>query len=224
MPNTDITLYTAATMNGWKPLVFLEEAGIAYDLVAIDFSARTHKTPDFLALNPNGKIPVLVDHEAEDFAVFESGAMLWYLAEKYGQFLSSDARIRSETLQWLMLQMGGVGPAMGQTMFFRRFAPDAGLASDSALDRFATESRRLFEVLDTRLTDRDWLVGDAYSIADMSMFTWVRCHAWAGVSIEGLDALNRWILRIDARPAVQRALQLPAPAPRFLAHSDAETC
>jgi len=220
MPKADITLYTAATMNGWKPLIFLEEAGIAYDLAAIDFSARTHKTPEFLTLNPNGKIPALVDHDAEDFAVFESGAMLWYLAEKYGLFLSDDPKLRSETLQWLMLQMGGVGPMMGQTMFFRRFAPHQDQASDVALDRFTSESRRLFEVLDTRLSGRDWLAGDAYSIADMAMFPWVRCHSWAEVSIDGLDALAGWIARIDARPAVQRALQLPTPAPRFLAEYD----
>ncbi|WP_440957888.1 glutathione S-transferase family protein [Oceanicaulis sp. LC35] len=224
MPASDITLYTAATMNGWKPLVFLEEAAIPYTLAAVDFGARSHKTPEFLALNPNGKIPVLVDHSNDDFAVFESGAMLWYLAEKYGRFLSEDAKLRSETLQWLMLQMGGVGPMMGQTMFFRRFAPDAGQASDSALTRFTSESRRLFEVLNTRLMGRDWLAGDAYSIADMAMFPWVRCHSWAGVSIDGLDALADWIVRIDARPAVQRALQLPAPAPRFLAEYELEAC
>ena len=122
MPEADITLYTAATMNGWKPLIFLEESGLNYSLEPIDFSARTHKTPAFLALNPNGKIPVLVDHAASDFVVFESGAMLWYLAEKSDLFLSDDPKLRSETLQWLMLQMGGVGPMMGQTMFFRRFA------------------------------------------------------------------------------------------------------
>lgn len=217
MPHADITLYTAATMNGWKPLVFLEEADIAYNLVSIDFSARTQKTPDFLALNPNGKIPVLVDHGHDDFAVFESGAILWYLAEAYGKFVLDDPKSRSETLQWLMLQMGGIGPMMGQAMFFRRFAPHQDQASEAALERFTVESRRLFEVLDTRLTRRDWLAGDAYSIADMAMFPWVRCHSWAGVSIKGLEALTDWVTRIDARPAVQRALQLPVPAPRFLA-------
>ena len=220
MPEADITLYTAATMNGWKPLIFLEESGLNYSLEPIDFSARTHKTPAFLALNPNGKIPVLVDHAASDFVVFESGAMLWYLAEKSDLFLSDDPKLRSETLQWLMLQMGGVGPMMGQTMFFRRFAPHQEEASESALKRFTTESRRLFEVLNTRLYGRDWLAGEAYSIADMAMFPWVRCHSWAGVSIDGLDALAAWIARIDARPAVRRALQLPAPAPRFLAEYD----
>ena len=220
MSYPDIQLFTAATMNGWKPLIFLEEAGVEYDLVSVDFSTRAHKAPDFLALNPNGKIPALIDRGNDDFAVFESGAMLWYLAEKYGQFLSADPNTRSETLQWLMLQMGGVGPAMGQAMFFARFAEDAGQASAAATARFTGESRRLFEVLDTRLQERDWLAGDAYSIADMAMFPWVRCHSWATISMDGLDHLAAWIERLDARPAVARALQLPNPAPKFLARYD----
>ena len=189
----DIVLYTAPTMNGWKPLIFLHEAEVAYELVAVDFSKKEQKAPAYLKLNPNGRIPTVVDRSAGDFAVFESGAILWYLAEKF-------------------FQVGHVGPMMGQAMYFQRIARPNGHDDPFAIRRYVDESRRLLEVLDTRLEGRDFLVGD-YSIADMATFPWARSFFWAGVDVAGLQHLNAWFARIDARPATQAALQLPKPRP-----------
>lgn len=222
MTQPDILLYTANTMNGWKPLIFLHEAEIAYDMVPISFSKKEQKAPDYLRLNPNGRIPTIVDRGNGDFAVFESGAILWYLAEKYDRFLSHDPRERSETLQWLMFQMGGIGPMMGQAMFFERIAKPNGDDVPYAIKRYVDESRRLLEVLDTRLEGREWLVGDAMSIADMATYPWARSHFWATVSVEGLDHLNAWFERIDARPKTQAALQLPEPRPSAFGQGDVE--
>ena len=208
MTRPDITLYTAPTMNGWKPLIFLQEAEVPYDLVAVDFGKKAQKEPNYLALNPNGRIPTIVDHSNGDFAVFESGAILWYLAEKYGLFLPEDPKAKSETLQWLMFQMGGIGPMMGQAMYFQRIARPNGHEEPFSIKRYVKESRRLLEVLDARLTGRDWLVGDAYTIADMATYPWARSHFWAGVDVAGLGALNHWLARIDARPTTQTAMQL----------------
>ena len=219
---TDILLYTAPTMNGWKPLIFLHEAGIDYDLVPISFDRKEQKAPDYLKLNPNGRIPTIVDRSNGDFAVFESGAILWYLAEKYDRFLSHDPKERSETLQWLMFQMAGVGPMMGQAMYFQRVAAPNGHQDDYAIERYVDESRRLLEVLDTRLSGRDWLVGGAMSIADIATYPWARSHFWAGVSVEGLPHLQAWFDQIDARPATQAALQLPEPRPGFFGLGDTE--
>ena len=155
MGEPDIHLYTAATMNGYKPVIFLEEAGVPYELTYIDFSKREQKAPEYVALNPNGRIPTIVDRSNGDFAVFESGAILWYLAEKYGQFLSDDPNTRSETLQWLMFQMAGIGPMMGQAMYFHRIAAPNGHVEPFSLERYTKESRRLLEVLDRRLAGRD---------------------------------------------------------------------
>jgi len=218
----DIHLYTAATMNGYKPVLFLEEAEIPYDLTFIDFAKKEQKAPDYVALNPNGRIPTIVDRSAGDFAVFESGAILWYLAEKYGRFLSSDAKDRSETLQWLMFQMAGVGPMMGQAMYFQRIAAPNGHKNPFAIQRYVDESRRLLEVLDTRLAGRQWLAGDAYSIADMATYPWARAWPWAKLDIDGLDNLKDWFARIDARPAVQKALTIPKSVPAFWGHVDAD--
>lgn len=218
----DIHLYTAATMNGYKPVLFLEEAEIPYDLTFIDFAKKEQKTPDYVALNPNGRIPTIVDRSAGDFAVFESGAILWYLAEKYGRFLSSDAKERSETLQWLMFQMAGVGPMMGQAMYFQRIAAPNGHEDPFAIQRYVDESRRLLEVLDTRLAGRQWLAGDDYSIADMATYPWARAWPWAKLDIDGLDNLKDWFARIDARPAVQKALTIPKSVPAFWGDVDAD--
>ena len=147
----DILLYTANTMNGWKPLIFLHEGDIHYEMVPISFSKKEQKAPDYLKINPNGRIPTIVDRGNNDFAVFESGAILWYLAEKYDMFLSHDPNERSETLQWLMFQMGGIGPMMGQAMFFQRIAKPNGDDVPYAIKRYVDESRRLLEVLDRRL-------------------------------------------------------------------------
>lgn len=216
----DIHLYTASTMNGWKPVVFLEEAGVEYDLTHIDFSKKEQKSSEYLKLNPNGRIPTIVDRTNNDFVVFESGAILWYLAEKYGKFLPKDANSRSETLQWLMFQMAGVGPMMGQAMYFQRIAAKNGDEDPFAIKRYVDESRRLLEVLNTRLEGRTYLVDAQYTIADMAMYTWTRAYYWANVSVDGLPHLQEWLERIDARQATQRALEIPEPYPAFFGKGD----
>ena len=218
--SNDIHLYTASTMNGWKPVVFLEEAGVEYDLTHIDFSKKEQKSSEYLKLNPNGRIPTIVDRTNNDFVVFESGAILWYLAEKYGKFLPTDANSRSETLQWLMFQMAGIGPMMGQAMYFQRIAAKNGNEDPFAIKRYVDESRRLIEVLNTRLEGRTYLVDAQYTIADMAMYTWTRAYYWANVSVDGLPHLQEWLERIDARPATQRALEIPEPYPAFFGKGD----
>lgn len=220
MTQPDLHLFTASTMNGWKPVIFLEEAGLDYELTTIDFAKKEQKAPDYLKINPNGRIPALIDRSNEDFAVFESGAILWYLAEKYGQFLSQDPKERSETLQWLMFQMAGVGPMMGQAMFFQRIAAPNGHDEPYSIQRYVDESRRLLEVLDKRLDGRDFLVGDTYSIADIATYPWARAWPWAKLDITGLDHLKAWFKRIDDRPAVQKALTIPKPVPAFWGEAD----
>ncbi|MBY6205468.1 glutathione S-transferase N-terminal domain-containing protein [Halomonas denitrificans] len=213
MSQPDIHLYTAATMNGYKPVIFLEEAGVPYDLTLVDFSKQEQKDPEYLKLNPNGKIPTIFDR-SEGRPIFESGAILWHLAERYGRFLSDDPIERSETMQWLFFQVGHVGPMMGQAMYFQRIAAPNGRVEPFSIKRYVDESRRILEVLDTRLEDRDFLVGD-YSIADMAVYPWARAWPWARVDVEGLDALKAWFERVDARPAVQRALRVPQAQPQF---------
>ena len=200
-----IDLYTAATPNGHKASIALEELGLPYRLQVLDLSAGQQKRPEFLSLNPNGRIPAIVDHDAGDFAVFESGAILIYLAEKTGQLMPTDPKGRSRVLQWLMFQMGGVGPMMGQANVFYRYFPEK---IPAAIDRYQRESRRLFEVLDGHLARHEWLAGD-YSIADIANWAWVRTHRWSGVSLDGLEHLRRWRDAIRARPAVQRGIDSP---------------
>ena len=200
-----IDLYTAATPNGYKISIALEELGVPYTLHALSFDLKQQKTPEYLKINPNGRIPAIVDREAGDFAVFESGAILVYLAEKYGKLLPSDIKGRSEVMQWLMFQMGGVGPMQGQANVFFRYWPEK---YQPAIDRYQNETRRLYEVLDTRLQGREWLCDD-YSIADIATFPWVAVAFWAGVETKGLDALNAWVKRMQARPAVQKCLEVP---------------
>ena len=201
-------------MNGYKPVLFLEEAALEYDLTVIDFSKNEQKTPDYLRLNPNGKIPTLVDR-AEDRAIFESGAILWHLAQKYGQFLPQDPREQSDVLQWMFFQVGHVGPMMGQAMYFQRIAAPNGHENPFAIKRYVDESRRLLEVLNGRLDGRNWLVADQYTIADMMIYPWARAFVWAKVSVDGLPHLQAWFDTIDARPAVQRALTIPKAQPQF---------
>ena len=220
MPIHDIHLYTAATMNGYKPVIFLEEAGVSYDLTFIDFAKKEQKAPDYMKLNPNGRIPTIVDRSNDDFAVFESGAILWYLAEKYGRFLPSSPNAKSETLQWLMFQMGGVGPMMGQAMYFQRIAAPNGQEEPFSIKRYVDETRRLLEVLNTRLDGRKWLAADEYTIADMATYPWARAYVWAKVSIDGLDHLKAWFERIDARPMVKKALTIPKAQPAFWGDAD----
>lgn len=201
-----LELYTAATPNGHKVSIALEELGLTYRVRPISFEAREQKETWFLELNPNGRIPVLVDHDAGGFVVFESGAILVYLAEKTGQLMPADALGRSVALQWLMFQMGGVGPMMGQANVFYRYAPER---VPYAIDRYQRESRRLLEVLDARLAESEYLAGGEYTIADIATWPWARTYAWAGVSIDGLGHLGRWLEAVASRPAVQRGIAVP---------------
>jgi len=201
-----IDLYTAATPNGHKASVALEELGLPYTVHPINLAANEQKQPWFLAINPNGRIPAIIDREADDFAVFESGAILIYLAEKTGRLMPSDVKGRSRVIQWLMFQMGGVGPMMGQANVFFRYFPEK---IQPAIDRYQNESRRLFEVLDGQLAREEWLAGD-YSIADIANWCWARTHRWSGVSVEGLPHLQRWLDAMKARPACQRGIEVPA--------------
>ncbi|WP_218311241.1 glutathione S-transferase family protein [Alteromonas antoniana] len=200
-----ITLYTAATPNGWKASVALEEMGLEYTVVPVNLMKGEQKTADFLAMNPNGRIPVIVDHDADDHVVFESGAIMLYLAEKTGRFLPDTPKEKSQVIQWLMFQMGGVGPMMGQANVFHRYLEEK---IPVAIDRYQNEVRRLFEVLDGHLASREWLAGD-YSIADMANWCWVRTYEWSGVSIDGLSSLRRWKNSIEARPAARRGVEVP---------------
>jgi glutathione S-transferase/GST-like protein len=200
-----IELFTAATPNGWKASITLEELALPYKVRRIDFEKREQKEPWYLKLNPNGRIPTIVDHDNGGFAVFESGALMIYLAEKAGGLLPSDVKGRSLVIQWLMFQMGGIGPMMGQANVFFRYAPER---IPYAIERYQREVRRLFEVLDTRLNEREFLAGD-YSIADIANWSWVRGYKWSGVTLDGLPHLTRWLDAIAKRPAVQRGVDVP---------------
>lgn len=202
-----IELLTAGTPNGQKVSIMLEELELPYVVKSIHLSELEQKQPWFLALNPNGRIPVIVDHDNDNFVVFESGAILLYLAEKTGKLMPKDEKGRSIVLQWLMFQMGGVGPMMGQSNVFFRYAKEK---IPFAIERYQKESRRLLEVLNTRLAQVPFLAGD-YSIADIATYPWVRIHDWGGISVEGLDHLQGWMAEIGARPAVQRGLAVPKP-------------
>lgn len=200
-----IDLYTSPTPNGYKVSITLEELGLPYEVHPIDLSSGAQKEPWFTAINPNGRIPAIVDRDNGGFAVFESGAIMLYLAEQAGALIPPDREGRSRVVQWLMFQMGGLGPMMGQANVFTRYFPEH---LPSAIDRYRRESRRLLEVLDGRLADNEYLAGD-YSIADIANFCWARVHEWPGVAIDGLDHLKRWMDAIAARPAVQRGLAVP---------------
>jgi glutathione S-transferase len=200
-----IDLYTAPTPNGYKASITLEELEIPYALHVLDLGAGQQKEPWFLAINPNGRIPAIVDRGNGNFPIFESGAIMIYLAEKAGRLLPADEKGRSRVLQWLMFQMGGLGPMMGQANVFTRYFPEQ---LPSVIDRYRREGRRLLEVLDRHLAGHEWLAGD-YSIADIANFAWARIHEWPGISVEGLDHLERWMAATAARPAVQRGLDAP---------------
>jgi GST-like protein len=204
-----IDLYTAPTPNGWKASIALEELELPYEVHVINLLAGDQRQPEYLELNPNGRIPTIVDREENNFAVFESGAILIYLAEKAGRLLPSDRKGRSVVIQWLMFQMGGVGPMMGQANVFYRYLPEK---IQFAIDRYQNECRRLFEVLDTRLAGHQWLAGD-YSIADIANWAWVRTYKWSGVCIDGLDHLRRWMDQMAQRPACQKGVEVPFKIP-----------
>ena len=202
-----IDLYTAPTPNGRKVSIALEEMGLPYTVHALDLARGEQKTPEFLAINPNGRIPAIVDHGAGNFPVFESGAILLWLAEKSGSFLPLEAQARSVVLQWLFFQVGGIGPMMGQANVFYRYAEEK---IPYAIQRYQREGRRLFEVYDRRLADNEYLAGD-YSIADMATWPWIVSYEWSGISVDGLEHLQRWLKVIGERPAVQRGMDVPKP-------------
>jgi glutathione S-transferase len=202
-----IELFTSATPNGWKASIALEELKLPYSVRHIQLDKKEQKEAWYLKINPNGRIPTIVDHDNGDFAVFESGAILIYLAEKTGDLMPRDVKGRSTVIQWLMFQMGGIGPMMGQANVFFRYAPEK---IPYAIDRYQREVRRLFEVLDTRLADHEYLAG-GYSIADIAHWSWVRGYEWSGVRIDGLDNLRRWLDVIAERPAVKRGRDVPVP-------------
>jgi GST-like protein len=203
--NAMIELLTSNTPNGHKVSIALEEMGLPYSVRALNLLSLEQKQPWFLAINPNGRIPAIIDHGNDDFAVFESGAILVYLAEKTGLFMPQDVKGRSRVLQWLMFQMGGLGPMQGQANVFFRYLPEK---IPLAIARYQNETRRLYEVMDGQLAKTEYLAGD-YSIADMAAWPWVRVHAWAGVSTEGLANLERWRDAIRDRDAVQRGISVP---------------
>ena len=200
-----IDLYTASTPNGWKVSVALEELGLPYDVHALNLSKGEQKDPEYLKICPNGRIPAIVDREADDFSVFESGACLIYLAEKTRRLLPSDVKGRSLVLQWLMFQIGGIGPMMGQANVFYRYFPEK---IEPAIRRYQNECKRLFQVLESRLEDHEYLAGD-YSIADIANWCWVRTHRWSGVPVDELPHLRRWLDLMAARPACQKGVKVP---------------
>jgi GSH-dependent disulfide-bond oxidoreductase len=200
-----IELYTASTPNGHKASCTLEELALPYEVHAVDLSAGEQRSVSYLAINPNGRIPAIVDRAANNLAVFESGAIMIYLAEKAGRLLPTDSAGRARVIQWLMFQMGGIGPMMGQANVFYRYFPEK---IQPAIDRYQNECRRLFEVLDRRLGESEWLADD-YSIADIANWCWVRTYKWSGVSRDGLDNLDRWLSVMKEKPGLRRGIEVP---------------
>ncbi len=212
-----IELYTAPTPNGWKASIVLEELELPYNVNVVNILEGDQHKPEYRRINPNGKIPAIVDPDNDNFPVFESGAILIYLAEKTCRLLPTDVRGRSTVIQWLMFQMAGVGPMMGQANVFFRYMDEK---IQVAIDRYQHESRRLFEVLDKRLDGREY-IADEFSIADIANWSWVRTHKWSGVSVEGLEHLQGWLDRMAARPACQRGLDVPVRLPDLTETEDA---
>jgi glutathione S-transferase len=200
-----IDLYTASTPNGWKASITLEELELPYEVHPVNLGAGEQKQEWFLAICPNGRIPAIVDRSADDLAVFETGAIMIYLAEKTGRLLPTDAAGRTRVIQWVMFQMGGIGPMMGQANVFFRYFPEK---IQPAIDRYQHETRRLFEVLDRRLSESEWLADD-YSIADIANWAWTRTYKWSGVSIDGLENLQRWNDAMYKRPACLSGIAVP---------------
>ena len=201
-----IELYTSPTPNGYKISVALEELKIPYNVHVVNLQSGDQKKPEFLELNPNGRIPVIVDTDNDDISIMESGAQLIYLAEKAGKLLPTETVARSKVIQWLMFQMGGIGPMMGQANVFYRYWP--GEKIQPAIDRYQNEGRRLFEVLETRLKDNEYLADD-FSIADIANWCWVRIYKWSGINIDGLDGLQRWMNMMEERPACKKGVSVP---------------
>lgn len=203
-----IDLYYWTTPNGHKITLFLEETGLPYTLHPINIGKGEQFAEDFLRIAPNNRIPAIVDHDTADgqpLSLFESGAILLYLAEKTGQFIPKDLRGRQEALQWLFWQMGGLGPMAGQNHHFNRFAPEK---IPYAIKRYVDETARLYGVLNKRLADRPFVAGNDYSIADMAIYPWIVSHTWQQQNLDDFPALKGWFQRIQARPATQRAYAL----------------
>lgn len=204
-----IEVYSWATPNGHKVHIMLEECGLPYRLHPVDIGAGEQFTPEFLSLSPNNKIPAIIDPEGPDgqpMRMFESGAILLYLAGKTGRFLPADVSGKYEVLQWLMFQMASVGPMLGQAHHFRQYAPEK---LDYAINRYTNEAKRLYGVIDRRLGEAPYLAGE-YSIADMAVFPWLRSYERQGQKLEDFPNLKRWFHEIDARPAVKKGLELLA--------------
>ena len=200
-----IDLYTWPTPNGRKVSIMLEETGLSYTVHAVNIGKDEQFDPAFLRISPNNKIPAIVDHD-EDIAMMESGAILIYLAEKTGQFLSVDKRTRLQTLEWLMFQMGHIGPMLGQAHHFLHFNP---YVSEYASKRYAQEARRLYGVMDRRLGDATYLAGDVYSIADIACWPWISRYEWQRIDMHEFPNVKRWYAEIASRPAVQKGYDVP---------------
>lgn len=213
-----IDLYTSTTPNGWKASITLEELSLPYTTHYIRLGEGDQKKPEYLKINPNGRIPAIVDRGEGNFTVFESGAIMIYLAEKTGRLLPAAMKPRSEVIQWLMFQMGGVGPMQGQANVFFRYFPEK---LPSVIARYQNETKRLYTVLDARLSDREYLVDD-YSIADIANWAWVRLHDWAGVTVDDLPNLQRWMAVMAAKPACQKGVDVPEPFEPERSLSDAK--
>lgn len=203
-----IDLYNWHTSNGRKLFIMLEELGVEYRTHAINIMKNDQFTPEFLAINPNGKIPAMIDRDGpggEPFTLFESGAMLMYLADKHGRFVPpvEDVRNRHVVIQWLMFQMGGIGPMFGQAHHFRR----ADKKVEYGIERYTKETRRLWGVLDGHLAGNEWMHGD-YSIADMAIFPWTARHEWQGIALDEFSNVRRWYEAIASRPAVAKAMAI----------------
>ncbi|GHD89828.1 GSH-dependent disulfide bond oxidoreductase [Pseudocitrobacter faecalis] len=207
-----IDLYYAPTPNGHKITLFLEEAELPYRLIRVDINKGEQFKPQFLAISPNNKIPAIIDHQPEDggapFSLFESGAILLYLAEKSGKLLSGELRERHTTLQWLFWQVGGLGPMLGQNHHFNHFAPQP---VPYAIERYQVEAQRLYSVLNQRLASNPWIAGDHYSIADIACWPWINSHVRQRIDLAAYPAVQNWFERIRQRPATARAMQLAQP-------------
>jgi len=200
-----IDFYTAPTPNGHKVSCTLEAMELEYETHVVNLMENEQKKPEFLAISPNGRIPAIVDRDADNLPIFESGAIMIYLAEKTGKLMPTDLNEKAKVLEWVMFQMGGVGPMMGQANVFFRYFPEK---IQPAIDRYQNEGRRLFEVLDDHLATQEWLAKD-YSIADIANWCWVRTHKWSGISIEGLDHLQRWMKAMYDQPGMSAGLSVP---------------
>ena len=206
-----IKLYTAPTPNGHKISCLLEALQMDYEAILVNLSEGEQFKPDFLKISPNGRIPAIVDTE-NDLSIFESGAIMIYLADKAGKLISQDTAKRYKVMEWLMFQMGGIGPMMGQANVFYRYFPEK---LQPAIDRYQNEGRRLFEVLDKQLKDNEWLAGD-YSIADIANWCWVRTHKWSGISTDGLENLERWKNAMYEQPGMQAGIKVPVKVENLL--------